>query len=161
MLCFSDISTSNTIKIDLLKILQLIVKTHEFPDYQEYAETFNKLATKAISDKFYRVCFEGMEFAQLLVKRRPLDGLLGVLPIFPVVLERLRVENCDEELKAKCMSTVATFIEFVGQDIQPQCLEECIQRLRDYLNSAATCVPALKALAVIFGWVLFHSPSLI
>lgn len=80
-----------------------------------------------------------------------LDRLVSLLPIFPVLFDRLRTDKCDLELKEKCMSTVATFIEFLGQDINPEIVQACISRFGGYLNGQLTRVSALKALAVVFG----------
>ncbi|KAH9279556.1 Cullin-associated Nedd8-dissociated protein 1 [Echinococcus granulosus] len=148
---FSENSTTNSVKIDLLRLLHLIIETHEYDSYKELADTLNEIALTAISDAFYRVCYEGMDLAQILVQRRPLEHVASMVSLFPALLNQLKVVKCDLEIKEKAMVTVSTFIEQLGQDLSPECLQDTLDQFTKFLDIETTRIPAIRSLSVIFA----------
>ncbi|VDK35860.1 unnamed protein product [Taenia asiatica] len=148
---FSESSTPNSVKIDLIKLLHLIIETHEYDSYKELADTLNEITQSAISDSFYRVRYEGMDLAQILVQRKPLEHVASMVPLFPALLNQLKVVNCDLDLKEKAMATVSTFIEQLGQDLTPECLQATLDQFTSFLNVETTRISAIRSLSIIFA----------
>ncbi|KAL5105662.1 Cullin-associated NEDD8-dissociated protein 1 [Taenia crassiceps] len=148
---FSESSTPNSVKIDLIKLLHLIIETHEYDSYKELADTLNEITQSAILDPFYRVCYEGMDLAQILVQRKPLEHLTSMVPLFPALLNQLKVVKCDRDLKEKAMATVSTFIEQLGQDLTPECLQATLDQFTSFLDFETTRISAIRSLSIIFA----------
>ncbi|KAL5964650.1 Cullin-associated NEDD8-dissociated protein 1 [Taenia solium] len=151
---FSESSTPNSVKIDLIKLLHLIIETHEYDSYKELADTLNEITQSAISDSFYRVRYEGMDLAQILVQRKPLEHVASMVPLFPALLNQLKVVNCDLDLKEKAMATVSTFIEQLGQDLTPECLQATLDQFTSFLDFETTRISAIRSLSIIFASAL-------
>ncbi|VDM27132.1 unnamed protein product [Hydatigera taeniaeformis] len=136
----------------MIKLLHLIIETHAYESYKELADTLNEITQTAISDPFYRVCYEGMDLAQILVQRKPLDQIPSMVTLFPVLLNELKMDKCDLELKEKAMDAVSNFIEQLGQDLSPDCLQETLNQFTNYLDSETTRISAIRSLSVIYAY---------
>ncbi|VDM16997.1 unnamed protein product [Hydatigera taeniaeformis] len=74
-----------------------------------------------------------------------------MVTLFPVLLNQLKMVKCDLELKEKAMVAVSNFIEQLGQDLSPDCLQETLNQFTNYLDSETTRISAIRSLSVIFA----------
>nr|CDS26345.2 Cullin associated NEDD8 dissociated protein 1 [Hymenolepis microstoma] len=148
---FNESAERNTWKIDLLKLLVHLVKTHEYATYAKFADQLNSVAIKAISDPFHRIRLEGMEFVQVLVQRRPLHENVNLTGLFPAILSQFNESKNDIDLKIKVLTTMAVFIEHVGQDIPAESILQCLQVYEGYLDVMCLATTAIDGLTRIYG----------
>ncbi|KAM3186028.1 hypothetical protein ACTXT7_005209 [Hymenolepis weldensis] len=148
---FNEGAERNIWKIDLLKLMVHLIKTHEYTTYAKFADQLNSVAKKAMSDPFYRIRLEGMEFVQVLVQRRPLDENVDLTALFPAVLSQFNERQNDVELKVKVLTTMAVIIEHVGQDIPAESILQCLKVYEGYFDDRCLAIIAIGGLTKIYG----------
>ncbi|VDN99390.1 unnamed protein product [Rodentolepis nana] len=148
---FNEGAERNTWKIDLLKLLVHLVKTHEYATYAKFADQLNSVSIKALSDPFHRIRSEGMEFVQVLVQRRPLHENVNLTGLFPAILSQFNERKNDTDLKTKVLTTMAVFIEHVGQDIPAESILQCLKVYEGYLDDTSLATTAVGGLTRIYG----------
>ncbi|VDL11664.1 unnamed protein product [Hymenolepis diminuta] len=148
---FNEGAERNIWKIDLLKLMVHLIKTHEYATYAKFADQLNSVAIKAISDPFYRIRSEGMEFVQVLVQRRPLHENVNLTALFPAVLSQFNEGQNDIELKVKVLTTMAVVIEHVGQDIPAESILQCLKVYEGYFDHRCLAIIAIGGLTKIYG----------
>uniref|UniRef100_A0A5K3FJZ9 TIP120 domain-containing protein n=1 Tax=Mesocestoides corti TaxID=53468 RepID=A0A5K3FJZ9_MESCO len=155
---FNEPSTTNAVKIELVKLLLLIVKTHDFSSYAQHADLINKLVITAISDPFYRVSLDGMELAQTVVLLRPRESRGDLKALFPFILQQLQKTKCDLELKEKAVSTADVFVGCLGSDLPQGEVQQCLDLLLQHLKNETTRLVTMRAFSSILTKPLSVDP---
>ncbi|KAF5404768.1 Cullin-associated NEDD8-dissociated protein 1 [Paragonimus heterotremus] len=144
-----DPSTSNTVKVDMIDLVVLLLSTHS-PDYfRPNLEILLQLAVWAMKDPFYRVALEGLELTQLLsTQLRSLGQESQVMIPFAPLAALLEANDRDLELKEKAIASAAVFIGQVGDLIGPS-LDKCLEVIYCRLKSELTRLSAVRAIHII------------
>ncbi|KAL7055050.1 hypothetical protein AAHC03_024532 [Spirometra sp. Aus1] len=137
--------TSNTAKIEMVNLLILLVKTHDYLCFADLKDLLNKLTIMAVSDSFYRVALDGMDLAQQLTVR-PKDSRDDLRPIFPALMAQLKATASDLELKEKAVSTVSVYLSFLGDHLPQADLKECLSVLLSRLKNESTRLVTVRAI---------------
>lgn len=146
----SDKSSNSTLKIDGLTFLRLLMASHQANVFHEHIKTLAPHIFKAVRDPYYRISAEGLRVCCELVKvLRPEGSTFDYKPfineLFNATLEKLKVQDIDQEVKESAINCMGLIISTFGDDLKSE-LPAVLNILQDRLGNEITRLTTVNAL---------------
>jgi hypothetical protein len=150
---------SNSTKIDLLKLIQDIIKFHSIESLSPYIAGFSNLAEEAIKDSFYQVRAEAVDLMSCLIGLiRPTGHSIPdsnqsiFLRIHYTLLGVITDDKSEIEVIGKTITTLGDIIHHAGDIIPIENIEgQIIPYFLEKLKVEVTRFKAMKAISSVFN----------
>eukprot|EP01114_Cavostelium_apophysatum_P003685 TRINITY_DN1379_c0_g1_i2.p1 TRINITY_DN1379_c0_g1~~TRINITY_DN1379_c0_g1_i2.p1 ORF type:complete len:1235 (-),score=414.71 TRINITY_DN1379_c0_g1_i2:42-3746(-) len=148
-----DKSTNSTLKIDGLTFLRLLLATHDPSSFQPHVKAVAPSIFKAVRDPYYRISAEGLRVSCELVRvLRAENASFNYKPFVPelfnATLEKLKVQDIDQEVKESAITCMGLIVANFGEDLKSE-LPSVLNILQDRLGNEITRLTAVNALYTI------------
>jgi len=148
-----DKNTNSNLKIEALSFLRQLMHSHDPSVFHPHVKVLAPPVFKASKDNYYRISAEALRVSSELVRvLRPEGSSFDFKPfvpdLFSSTLEKLKVQDTDQEVKESAIACMGLIIANFGDQLQSQ-LSAVLQILQDRLTNEITRVTAVKALETI------------
>nr|CAD2183165.1 unnamed protein product [Meloidogyne enterolobii] len=150
-------STDGNIKIEALRFISLILTTHAYEDLNNFVDTIVPLLVKSIEDVFYKTSAEALLTTQLILyvlncqkeKLNKNNVQQHVLSLHQAIVIKLRVNDIDQEVKEKTISTTGLLLSLFTYDLTPEINQACLSALFERLRNEMTRLVTVRSINTI------------
>uniref|UniRef100_A0A915M4M9 TATA-binding protein interacting (TIP20) domain-containing protein n=1 Tax=Meloidogyne javanica TaxID=6303 RepID=A0A915M4M9_MELJA len=150
-------STDGNIKIEALRFISLILTTHAYEDLNNFIDTIVPLLVKSIEDVFYKTSAEALLTTQLILyvlncqkeKLNKNNVQQHVLSLHQAIVTKLRVNDIDQEVKEKTISTTGLLLSLFTYDLTPEINQACLSALFERLRNEMTRLVTVRSINTI------------
>uniref|UniRef100_A0A915N003 Cullin-associated NEDD8-dissociated protein 1 n=1 Tax=Meloidogyne javanica TaxID=6303 RepID=A0A915N003_MELJA len=150
-------STDGNIKIEALRFISLILTTHAYEDLNNFVDTIVPLLVKSIEDVFYKTSAEALLTTQLTLyvlncqkeKLNKNNVQQHVLSLHQAIVTKLKVNDIDQEVKEKTISTTGLLLSLFSYDLTPEINQACLSALFERLRNEMTRLVTVRSINTI------------
>lgn len=147
-------STDGNIKIEALRFVSLIITTHAYEDLNNFVDTIIPLLVKAIEDPFYKTSAEALLTTQLTLyvlncQKDKTNAQQHVLSLHQAIAAKLKVNDIDQEVKEKTISTTGLLLSLFASEFSPKINEACLSALLERLRNEMTRLVTVRSINTI------------
>nr|CAD2136226.1 unnamed protein product [Meloidogyne enterolobii] len=150
-------STDGNIKIEALRFISLILTTHAYEDLNNFVDTIVPLLVKSIEDVFYKTSAEALLTTQLILyvlncqkeKLNKNNVQQHVLSLHQAIVTKLKVNDIDQEVKEKTISTTGLLLSLFTYDLTPEINQACLSALFERLRNEMTRLVTVRSINTI------------